>query len=70
MILRISRHILDNTEERWEIHAFLLSHALCLKQHEVVDGLMEPIDLEVLPTPNEAATRLADGGTIGIGLLQ
>ena len=66
----ITGNVLDDLDERREVDALLLGHALRLQQHQVVDGLVEEVYLKVLTLPDETTTCLTDGGTIGIGLLQ
>ena len=70
VVLRITRHIFNDLDERREIDAFLFYHALCLQQHEIIHRRIECVYLEELSTPDKGATRLADGGTIRISLLQ
>ena len=70
IVFGISRHILDDLDERREINSFLLFDALRLQHDKVVDRSMKGVDFEILSLPDEAAACLPDGGTIGIGLLQ
>ena len=66
----VTGNVLNDLDEWREVDTFLLCHTLGLENHEIVEGLVEEVNLEVLAFPDERAARLADGGTIGVGLLQ
>ena len=61
--------VLYDPNEWRELHRFVRSHPLCLKNEEARHGSLELIKLEILPLPDEAAPCLPDGLPIGIGLL-
>ena len=70
VVLLVASDVLDDFDEGWEVDVFLFGNAFRLEYHEIVDGLVEEVYLEVLALPDERAACLADGGAIGVGLLQ
>ena len=66
----VASNILQHLDEWREVDALLLGNTLGLQDHEVIHGFVEEVYLEILTLPDERATRLANGGTIGVCLLQ
>ena len=51
VVFRITRDILNHSDERWEVDALRLGHTFRLQKDEVVDGRVESINLEELSSP-------------------
>ena len=68
-VFAVGSDVFYHLDEGREVDTLLPGHSLGLQHHQVIDGLVEGVNLEILSAPDERAARLADGGAIGVGLL-